>query len=151
MKRLQNKATLTPKKGSKQCGKTVPIEEYRRMLPVISRNPACASNVRCLKDPCQHTCQVGAKSCETWKERLGGIDPVVGWLVCIEGPDRGRDYRIHTERNFIGRAPTMDIAITGDPAISWDNQAVLSYNPRRHTFRLAPGTVAALSISTTRR
>jgi hypothetical protein len=74
-----------------------------------------------------------------WKKRLGGIDPVVGWLVCIEGPDRGRDYRIHTERNFIGRAPTMDIAITGDPAISRDNHAVLSYNPRRHTFRLAPG------------
>ena len=23
-----------------------------------------------------------------------GIDPVVGWLVCIEGPDRGRDYRL---------------------------------------------------------
>jgi pSer/pThr/pTyr-binding forkhead associated (FHA) protein len=63
----------------------------------------------------------------------------VGWLVCVEGPDRGRDYRIHTERNYIGRAPTMDIAITGDPAISRDNHAVLSYNPKRHTFRLAPG------------
>jgi hypothetical protein len=74
-----------------------------------------------------------------WKKRLGGIDPVVGWLVCIEGPDRGRDYRIHTERNYIGRAPTMDIAITGDSAISRDNHAVLSYNPKRHTFRLAPG------------
>ena len=32
-----------------------------------------------------------------------GLDPVVGWLVCIAGPDKGRDYRIHSERNFLGR------------------------------------------------
>jgi hypothetical protein len=41
-----------------------------------------------------------------FKKRLG-IDPVVGWLVCIAGPDQGRDYRIHGERNFIGRAPAL--------------------------------------------
>lgn len=74
-----------------------------------------------------------------WKKRLGGIDPVVGWLVCIQGPDRGRDFRIHTERNAIGRGADMDIAITGDASISRENHAVLSYNPRRHSFRLAPG------------
>lgn len=74
-----------------------------------------------------------------WRQRLGGIDPVVGWLVCVQGPDRGRDYRIHGERNAIGRAPTMDIPITGDAAISRERHAVLSYDPRRQTFRLAPG------------
>lgn len=74
-----------------------------------------------------------------WAKRLGGVDPVVGWLVCVKGPERGRDYRIHTERNFIGRSPAMDIAITGDPSISRDNHAILSYNPKRHSFRLAPG------------
>lgn len=69
----------------------------------------------------------------------GRSDPVVGWLVCVEGPDRGRDYRIHAERNFIGRDPTMDIAITGDRAISREKHAVISYNPRNRTFRIAPG------------
>ena len=39
-----------------------------------------------------------------------GFDPVVGWLVCTEGPDRGRDYRLRTAKNFIGRAPEMDSA-----------------------------------------
>lgn len=80
----------------------------------------------------------GGETVAVWQKRLG-IDPVVGWLVCIAGPDRGRDYRIHAERNTIGRSPTMDIAITGDPAISRERHAVLSYNPRRHSFRLAPG------------
>lgn len=67
------------------------------------------------------------------------MDPVVGWLVCVEGKDRGRDYRIHTERNFIGRSAAMDIAIAGDEAISRENHAVVSYNPKNHGFRLAPG------------
>jgi hypothetical protein len=74
-----------------------------------------------------------------WAEKLGGIDPVVGWLVCIEGPDKGRDFRIHSERNFIGRAPTMDIAIASDASISRENHAVISYNPKRNRFSLAPG------------
>lgn len=80
-----------------------------------------------------------------WAKRLGGIDPVVGWLVCIAGPERGRDYRLHTERNFIGRDPAMDVAITGDPSISRENHAVISYNPKRHTFRLAPGDSRGLA------
>jgi hypothetical protein len=70
---------------------------------------------------------------------LGGIDPVVGWLVCIEGPDRGRDYRLRGERNFIGRNPAMDIAITGDDTISRERHAIISHDPRRQTFRLAAG------------
>ena len=73
-----------------------------------------------------------------YKKRLG-IDPVVGWLVCIEGPDRGRDYRIHAERNFLGRAETMDIAIASDTSISRENHAVISYNPKKHSFTIAPG------------
>ncbi len=74
-----------------------------------------------------------------WAKRMGGVDPVVGWLVCVTGPEQGRDYRLHSERNFIGRAPSMDVAITGDASISRDNHAVISYNPKQHSFRLAPG------------
>lgn len=68
-----------------------------------------------------------------------GFDPVVGWLVCVEGPEKGRDFRIHGERNFIGRAPHMDIALTGDPAISREKHAILSFNPKTRVFRLLPG------------
>ena len=68
-----------------------------------------------------------------------GIDPVVGWLVCIEGPDKGRDYRIRTERNFIGRKDSNDIVIKGDDSISREKHAIISFNPRKLSFRLAPG------------
>jgi len=68
-----------------------------------------------------------------------GIDPVVGWLICIEGPDRGRDYRLHSERNFMGRSEKMDICIRGDDSISRENHAVVSFNPRNNSFKLQPG------------
>ena len=32
-------------------------------------------------------------------------NPVCGWIVCIEGPRRGKDYKIMSGKNFeIGRA-----------------------------------------------
>lgn len=68
-----------------------------------------------------------------------GIDPVVGWLVCIEGPEKGRDYRLRSERNSIGRGADMAICISGDEAISRTNHAFISYNPRNVSFRIAPG------------
>jgi hypothetical protein len=68
-----------------------------------------------------------------------GIDPVVGWLVCVEGPEKGRDYRIRSERNGIGRGADMAICIQGDEAISRENHAYISFNPRKASFRIAPG------------
>jgi Inner membrane component of T3SS, cytoplasmic domain len=71
--------------------------------------------------------------------KKAGIDPVVGWLVCVEGADRGRDYRIRSEKNFIGRAESMDVAIRGDETISRENHAVVSFNPKARQFKLHPG------------
>lgn len=68
-----------------------------------------------------------------------GIDPVVGWLVCVEGADRGKDYRIVAEKNFVGRGDGMDIRIDGDETVSRDNHTIISYNPKDHKFRLYPG------------
>jgi hypothetical protein len=68
-----------------------------------------------------------------------GIDPVVGWLVCTEGGDRGRDYRLHSEKNFIGRSENMDVCIRGDETISRENHAIISFNPKNNTFKLQPG------------
>ena len=78
-----------------------------------------------------------------YKKSLG-IDPVVGWLVCTAGPDKGRDFRIKNERNFIGRSPGMDICIGGDDGISRERHAVISFNPRKKTFLLLPGEAHGL-------
>lgn len=68
-----------------------------------------------------------------------GIDPVVGWLVCISGAEKGRDYRIHSDNNFIGRGETMDICLRGDDTISRINHAVISYDTRERIFYFSRG------------
>lgn len=68
-----------------------------------------------------------------------GIDPVVGWLVCIEGNDKGRDFRIHSDNNAIGRGENMDICIHGDNTISRENHAFISYDSRDKIFYFRPG------------
>jgi len=72
-------------------------------------------------------------------KRKLGIDPVVGWLVCIEGPERGRDYRIRSEKNSIGRSESMDICIGADDSLSRENHAFVVFNPKKQTFRIQAG------------
>lgn len=67
-----------------------------------------------------------------------GVDPAVGWLVCVEGPEKGRDHRIHADNNYIGRSEKMDICIGGDDTVSRENHAVISYDTRSNTFYFAP-------------
>lgn len=67
------------------------------------------------------------------------MDPVTGWLVCIEGPSKGRDYRILTEKNFLGRAESMDIQILGDNHIAKKNHAVFVYDPKKRKTMILPG------------
>ncbi|GEN36401.1 FHA domain-containing protein [Aneurinibacillus danicus] len=74
-----------------------------------------------------------------------GIEPVTGWLVCIEGPQIGQDYRIMAEKNFIGRAEEMHIRIIGDNTISRRNHAVIVYDPKKRNFFLLPGDASGLA------
>lgn len=77
-------------------------------------------------------------------KKLEGIDPVVGWLVCIEGPEIGRDYRIRSEHNFIGRGRNMHIVIESDQMIARERHADLSYDPKSTTFMLMTGAAKGM-------
>lgn len=66
----------------------------------------------------------------------GAPIPVVGWLVAVEGPCRGTDYRIHTGYNYIGRE-VGDICIHGDNTISAEKDANVTYVPQTRKFYIA--------------
>lgn len=65
--------------------------------------------------------------------------PVVGWLVCVEGVNKGSDYRLHQGRNFVGRSPEMDVCISGDNTVSRSSHAVVVYDPRGNVYLAQPG------------
>lgn len=73
------------------------------------------------------------------------IEPVCGWIVCIEGVRTGKDYKIKEGKNFIGRADDMDIQILGDNKISRRNHAIIVYDPKKRSFVLLPGDAVGIA------
>lgn len=72
-------------------------------------------------------------------EGAAQIDPVVGFLVCIKGANRGKYYRLHSGTNFIGRSEKMDVRIENDDRISRENAASVSYDDRSGIFYMERG------------
>lgn len=62
-----------------------------------------------------------------------GTKPVTGWLVCVEGNSRGRDYKLFSGWNRIGSSPEMQVCITDDDRISRMHGAVV-YDSRSNLF-----------------
>lgn len=120
--------------GSPAVGATRPMRETPPPVvgPTVPIRPAGSPLVGGKKGPDEgRTVAVDMKK--------SGIDPVVGWLVCIKGPSRGRDYRIRSGRNGIGRSEAMDVQITGDDTVSRENHAFVVFEPRKRVFSLRPG------------
>lgn len=67
------------------------------------------------------------------------INAVCGFLICIDGARQGKDYKIISGKNFVGRADDMDIQILGDNEISRRNHAVIVFDPKKKETVLLPG------------
>ena len=72
---------------------------------------------------------------------------MVGWLVCVEGPGRGRDYRLCAGRNFIGRSFRMSVSIVEDQQIAQENHASVIYEPIESRFILLSGNGARTELN----
>lgn len=68
-----------------------------------------------------------------------GREPVVGWLVCVQGHDKGADYRLFPRINTVGRGPKNDVQIKGDETITSEAHARIAYADKNNEFYLVPG------------
>ena len=109
-------------------GRTMPLQQPQQQM---QQQPQPNYNAPVQQNPND------GRTVAIMKEKIG-VDPVVGWLVCTEGGDKGRDFRIHADNNFIGRSAKMDISIDGDETVSRENHAILSYDPKDNTFYFSP-------------
>ena len=57
----------------------------------------------------------------------------------------GKDYKIKSGKNFIGRADDMDIQILGDKNITNRNHAIVVYDPKKKNYVLLPGDSAGIA------
>jgi hypothetical protein len=68
---------------------------------------------------------------------LGAFDPVVGWLIVINGPGKGQHCGLHYGQNSIGRDATQRVRLDfGDARISRDAHAFIIYDEKRRAFFL---------------
>lgn len=77
--------------------------------------------------------QIGPEAQAEW-------DPVVGWLVIIDGPGRGRSLALGYGMNHIGRDAGQKISLAfGDELVSRSSHAALTYDPVSRKFFIQHG------------
>ena len=117
-------------------GHTFSSKKYGDICPYCNSSASIASNnaddSRCKICSSPHTGEPAVDS------------PVVGWIVCIEGPSKGRDYRVMAKKNCLGSAEGMDMQISGDQDIAKRNHAVFVYDPPNRSTLLLHGNTHGL-------
>ncbi len=71
-------------------------------------------------------------------------EPVVGWLVGLNGEVYGEGFPLYSGMNFIGRELDMDICIRGDRSVSRNKHAVVVFDPKSRKFMVKPGESKSL-------
>ena len=67
-------------------------------------------------------------------------DPVVGWLVVVEGPGKGFSLTLGYGMNSIGRSGTDRVSLDfGDQQISRTSHAIVTYDPRGKKYFVQHG------------
>lgn len=73
------------------------------------------------------------------------VEPVVGWLVIISQDKKGKDYRILTGRNRIGKSAKNEISLSHDLSVLEDEHANIIYDPLSSKFFLSLGSGRGLA------
>ena len=108
-------------------GKTMATADIGKTVAAFPGNPAAAA-----------TAFDSGKTVAVMKKKIG-IDPAVGFLICIEGPHRGTDFRLVSGRNFIGRAAAMDVSLPDNDTVSRESHALVTYDAKHNAFSLSSG------------
>lgn len=65
---------------------------------------------------------------------ISATQPATGWLVCMNGGEKGKDYHLHSGKNFIGRSTSMDVMLVDDKKIARDKHCSVTYDPKGNAF-----------------
>jgi len=145
----QDKFDQCPHCGTaKQINETVAMNRDNNQTVALSHDAASGASTS-LKDAVAQavtsaTASVDGNVTQSYYNRAIGTEPVVGWLVCVEGTHLGEDFRLKSGRNSIGRATGMDVPLTGDNTVSREKHAFVVYDPENQQFLALPGDAREL-------
>lgn len=113
--------------------KTMPLDLSDKQVRQPAEDISLRNAVKKAADSRPIEQEEDGKTISLYQHKIG-IEPVVGWLVCIEGKSFGESFKLKTGRNFIGRSNNMDVVLTGDNSVSREKHAIILYEPRKREF-----------------
>lgn len=96
------------------------LDDYDKTIDFHMDDPSLSDNEK----------TIGAYSFEF------GNELITGWIVCIKGPARGKDFRLYHGWNRMGRNMSMDIYVPDDKKISADSHAAIVFDDKKSKFFL---------------
>ncbi len=131
--------TVPIQKTPEEDGPTRPINAApTAAVPTAAPKSDLSSEIKGLQNVSAASVTDDAKTISYSQAKIG-LEPVVGWLVAIDGEHMGEDFRLTSGRNFIGRSTSMNVALTKDKSVSRDKHAIVLYEPKSHIFIVQPG------------
>lgn len=114
------------------------IEKYQNC-------PLCGAKKFSSESNGNHYQKIRLKNIPSEKDALPTISPydslntyfVTGWLVCIEGSQKGRDYSLHYGCHKIGNFPSCDIFLNNNTETEICYCSII-YDPKSNRFYLSP-------------
>ena len=79
-----------------------------------------------------------------YQKTSSAVRPVTGWLVCVEGAEKGKEFRLHSDMNYIGSSRSNDVVLASDPTVSRERHAMIAYDSRGKIFFFAPANGSSL-------
>lgn len=66
-------------------------------------------------------------------------EPVVGWLVCIQGESQGLSFEIYEGKNSIGRMRTNKVCLADENSVSREKHAIIIFDAKNTAFYIQSG------------
>jgi len=90
--------------------------------------------------PKAHPGTIGADGTSAPKVTDFSGEPVVGWVIVVDGPGRGQSLKLGYGVNTIGRGPEARVSLDfGDEEISRQGHAMVTYDTRGRKFYIQHG------------
>ena len=128
-----------PLVGNERQGQNPTFYDETPTRPITSRPGAPRGGTELIGGDPQTVIAGGLTQSTAVDGQAAARDPVVGWLVVIEGPGKGSAVQIGNGQNTVGREEARIRLDFGDPQISRSEHAVITYDPRSNQFYIQQG------------
>jgi len=116
------------------------IDDLSSTIPITSRNEQESDSHTKIFRPKSNVDSARQLNDPSLPAKEFSVEPVVGWLVVVDGPGKGMFVKLGYGMNSIGRANDERVSLDfGDDEISRNGHAMLTYDSKGKKFYIQHG------------